>query len=92
MEGGKRGVGWVTDNADLCLRDHSDFFRAIDTAGGGGDGRWCGASGGGIIIICARELGEVVHPVDCRWAKGNHMRMILDKPWDGTFAPGHENQ
>ena len=69
MEGGKRGVGWVTDNADLCLRDHSDFFRAIDTAGGG-DGRWCGASGGGIIIICARELGEVVHPVDCRSAKG----------------------
>ena len=33
MEGVRRGVGWVTGNGDLCLRDHSDFFGAVDTTG-----------------------------------------------------------
>ena len=35
MEGAKRGVGWVTINSGLCLRDHIDLFCAIDDAGGG---------------------------------------------------------
>ena len=65
-EGGREvWCAWsLTTATSVCATNHSDFFRAIDTAGGG-DGRWCGVSGGGIIIICARELGEVVHPVDC---------------------------
>ena len=52
MEGGRRGVGWVTGNGDLRLCDHSDFFGAVDTAGG--------ATGNDVMSAVAASLSSAL--------------------------------
>ena len=64
MEGGRRGVGWVTGNGNL----RSSALLLLLGGAKGNDVMLAVVAS--LSSALAHELGEVVHPVDCRSAKG----------------------
>ena len=84
--GGRRGVGWATGNGDLRLRDHSDFFGAVDTAGGATGNDVMSAVAASLLSALARELEKLCIRLIADRRKGAPFNILLGR------AAGTESQ